>query len=268
MARGTLAALALAFVLRAAVFPFADNKHGDAPMRALIAERMVLEPGSAAEPRTYCQFGPLHTTLMRPFIAVDPLASRSSRLLSLLAGLAVFFPFAAFARRVAGEGRRRARAASRSRSRRCTSRRRPRRPARRCTCCSGSPRSSGCWRALADGGRAGTFALAGLLASLAAVTRYDAWLALPLMVLAALVFARAARCARAARAGAVLALRGGAARGLARVGRRAPAAIPCSSRTTSRPTTPSWPPTSPAAFGPCWGARASSASGRSPSWRR
>ena len=63
--------LALAVVLRVGLFPFAENKHGDAPMRALIAERMVLEPASAAEPRTYCQFGPLHTTLMRPFIALD-----------------------------------------------------------------------------------------------------------------------------------------------------------------------------------------------------
>jgi len=40
-------------------------------MRALIAQRMVLDPASAAVPRTYCQFGPLHTTLMRPFIALD-----------------------------------------------------------------------------------------------------------------------------------------------------------------------------------------------------
>src|SRR6187549_535406 len=103
MSRNAAVAIAVAIVVRLAVFAFADNKHGDAPMRALIAERMVLEPASAADPRTYCQFGPLHTTLMRPFIAVDPVAPRSSRLLSLLAGLAVFFPFAAFARRVAGE---------------------------------------------------------------------------------------------------------------------------------------------------------------------
>src|SRR5204862_6486514 len=71
-------------------------------MRALIAERMVLEPASAAIPRTYCQFGPLHTTLMRPFIALDARAPRSSRYLSLLAGIAVMFPFLAFARRLAG----------------------------------------------------------------------------------------------------------------------------------------------------------------------
>ena len=86
-----------------ALFPFAENKHGDAPMRALIAERMDLEPASAAVPRTYCQFGPLHTTLMRPFIALDRFAPRSTRYLSLLAGIAVFFPFLAFARRLVGQ---------------------------------------------------------------------------------------------------------------------------------------------------------------------
>ena len=97
------AAIALAIVLRLAAFPFAENKHGDAPMRALIAERMVLEPASAGVPRTYCQFGPLHTTLMRPFIALDRVASRSSRYLSLFAGIGVLFPFLAFARRVLGQ---------------------------------------------------------------------------------------------------------------------------------------------------------------------
>ena len=74
-------------MLRLGVFAVADNKHGDAAMRALIAERLVLEPASAAQPRTYCQFGPLHTTLMRPFIALDGYAPRSSRYLSLLVGL-------------------------------------------------------------------------------------------------------------------------------------------------------------------------------------
>ena len=103
MSRPAAAAIGLGIVLRLAVFPFAENKHGDAPMRALVAERMVLEPASAAVPRTYCQFGPLHTTLMRPFIALDPFAPRSSRYLSLLAGIAVLFPFLAFARRLVGE---------------------------------------------------------------------------------------------------------------------------------------------------------------------
>jgi len=102
---GELLIFALAVVLRVGLFPFAENKHGDASMRALIAERMVLDPASAAVPRTYCQFGPLHTTLMRPFIALDSYAPRSSRYLSLLCGLAVFFPFLGFARRLIGEAR-------------------------------------------------------------------------------------------------------------------------------------------------------------------
>ena len=103
--RETLAVFVLAAVLRLGLFPFAENKHGDAPMRALIAERMVLDPASAGQPRTYCQFGPLHTTLMRPFIALDRDAARSSRYLSLLAGLAVFFPFLALGRRLVGAPR-------------------------------------------------------------------------------------------------------------------------------------------------------------------
>ena len=103
LSRNAALAIGLAILLRLALFGFAENKHGDAPMRALIAERMVLEPASAAVPRTYCQFGPLHTTLMRPFIALDPLAPRSSRYLSLLAGIAVLFPFLAFARRLVGQ---------------------------------------------------------------------------------------------------------------------------------------------------------------------
>src|SRR5262249_28517053 len=53
VSRGTLLVLGLAVTLRVAVFPFAENKHGDSPMRALIAERMNLEPASAANPRTY-----------------------------------------------------------------------------------------------------------------------------------------------------------------------------------------------------------------------
>ena len=201
-------------------------------MRALIAERMVLEPGSAAQPRTYCQFGPLHTTLMRPFIAVDPVASRSSRLLSLLAGLAVFFPFAAFARRVAGEGA----------------------AALACFALAVSPLHIQAsttaasealylllWvaalerllAALADGGRLWTFALAGLLASLAAVTRYDAWLALPIMVLAALAVRGAARYARACAGSWCSRCARPRCRRRGSRGARAPAATRCSSRTTS-----------------------------------
>src|SRR4029078_11549870 len=39
-----------------------------------------------------------------------------------------------------------------------------------------------------DGRRLRTFAVSGLLASQAAVTRYDAWLALPIVVVASFVF--------------------------------------------------------------------------------
>jgi 4-amino-4-deoxy-L-arabinose transferase-like glycosyltransferase len=170
-------------LLRVGLFPLAENKHGDAPMRALIAEWMNLDPHAAADPRTYCQFGPLHTTLMRPFLALDPVAPRSSRYLSLLAGIAVFCPFLRLARRLAP----------------------PRFGPLAALALAVSPlhiqasvtaSSEALYlllmvtcleRLLAalDSGRAVTFALAGLLASLAAVTRYDAWIDFPLVVAAA-----------------------------------------------------------------------------------
>jgi len=175
-------------VLRVGLFPFAENKHGDAPMRALIAERLVLDPASAALPRTYCQFGPLHTTLMRPFIALDSYAPRSSRYLSLLCGLAVFFPFLAFARRLIGEARAPLAAFLLAVS-----------PLhlQASTTASSEALYLLLWvgaleRLLAalESRRLRTFAVAGLLASLAAVTRYDAWLALPMVAAAAWWFAR------------------------------------------------------------------------------
>ena len=181
--RGALAVIALALLLRAGLFPFAENKHGDAPMRALIAEWMNLDPHAAADPRTYCQFGPLHTTLMRPFLALDPVAPRSSRYLSLLAGVAVFFPFLRLARRLAP----------------------PRYAPLAALALALSPlhiqasitaSSEALYlllmvlcleRLLAalDSGSPATFALAGLFASLAAVTRYDAWIDFPIVVVAA-----------------------------------------------------------------------------------
>jgi 4-amino-4-deoxy-L-arabinose transferase-like glycosyltransferase len=186
MSRNAALAIGLAILVRLALFPFAENKHGDASMRALIAERMVLYPASAAEPRTYCQFGPLHTTLMRPFIALDPVAARSSRYLSLLAGIAVFFPFFAFARRLAGP-----RAAELATFALAVS------PLH--VQASTTAASEALYLLLLVGAldrlvtalecrRLRTFAVGGLLASLAAVTRYDAWLALPITVLAALWF--------------------------------------------------------------------------------
>jgi 4-amino-4-deoxy-L-arabinose transferase-like glycosyltransferase len=178
--------IVLAIVLRVALFPFAENKHGDAPMRALIAERMVLDPASAAIPTTYCQFGPLHTTLMRPFIALDPFAPRSSRYLSLLAGIAVLFPFLAFARRLVGDA-----GAALATFMLALS---PLHLQASTTAASESLYLL-LWvcalerltAALASR-RLRTFAFAGLLASLAAITRYDAWLALPIAVLAAITF--------------------------------------------------------------------------------
>jgi 4-amino-4-deoxy-L-arabinose transferase-like glycosyltransferase len=190
LSRNAALAIGLAILLRLALFGFAENKHGDAPMRALIAERMVLEPASASVPRTYCQFGPLHTTLMRPFIALDPLAPRSSRYLSLLAGIAVLFPFLAFARRLVGQP-----AAELATFALAVS---PLHLQASTTAASEALYLllwvSALERLLAalaaDQGRRrlGTFALAGMLASLAAVTRYDTWLAVPIVVLAAWIF--------------------------------------------------------------------------------
>jgi hypothetical protein len=188
--RGAGWAIALAIVLRLAVFAVAENKHGDAPMRALIAERLVLDPASAAQPRTYCQFGPLHTTLMRPFIALDGYAPRSSRYLSLLAGVGGLLAFLTLSRRLCGA----------------------RAPlalfalavsplhVQASTTAASEALYLLLWIATLErllaalaSGRLATYALAGALGSLAALTRYDAWLALPLTVLAALLFARQGR---------------------------------------------------------------------------
>jgi 4-amino-4-deoxy-L-arabinose transferase-like glycosyltransferase len=116
------------------------------------------------------------------------MAPRSSRYLSLLAGVAVFVPFLRLGRRLAGE-----------------------RPARLAAFAlavsplhlqsSTTAASEALYlllmvtcleRLLAalERGRLRTFATAGLLASLAAVTRYDAWLTLPMVVVAAWLFAR------------------------------------------------------------------------------
>jgi hypothetical protein len=192
--------LVLAFVLRAAIFPFAENKHADAPMRALIAERTSLDPSAAADPRAYCQFGPLHVALMRPFLALDDEAPRASRYLSLLAGLATFWPFFALASRLVG-----GRAAGLAALALAVS------PLHvQASTTAGSEALylllfiamlERLTRALEDDAAPlASFALAGGLASLAAVTRYDAWLSLPAAVLAAWVFARGPADQREARA--------------------------------------------------------------------
>jgi hypothetical protein len=190
MSRPVWATLALAVVLRLGVFAVVDNKHGDAAMRALIAERLVLEPASATQPRTYCQFGPLHTTLMRPFIALDGYAPRSSRYLSLLVGLGVFLPFLALARRLCGDRAPLALFALAVSPLHIQA----------STTAASEALYLLLWvgaleRLLAalESGRLPTYAVAGLLGSLAALTRYDAWLALPLTAIAALLFAPAGK---------------------------------------------------------------------------
>ena len=182
-AGAALAVIVLALVLRGGLFPFAENKHGDAPMRALIGEWLNLVPGAAADPRTYCQFGPLHTTLMRPFLALDPVAPRSSRYLSLLAGMAVFLPFLRLARRLAAPTHAPLAALALALS-----------PLHIQASITASSEALylllmvGCLERLLAALERGSlpgFALAGLLASLAAVTRYDAWLDFPIVVAAA-----------------------------------------------------------------------------------
>ncbi|HVT07245.1 MAG TPA: glycosyltransferase family 39 protein [Polyangia bacterium] len=189
-ARATVGVLVVAAALRVGLFAFAENKHGDAPMRALIAERLVLDPASAGQPRTYCQFGPLHTTLMRPFIALDRNAARSSRYLSLLAGLLVFFPFLSLARRLAGDTGAAFAAFVLAVS-----------PlhVQASTTAASEALYLLLWVAAIDRllaaletGRLGTFVAAGLLGSLAALTRYDAWLALPMVAGAVWFFRRRA----------------------------------------------------------------------------
>ena len=181
--RAALAVIALALVLRAGLFAFAENKHGDAPMRALIAEWMNLDARAAVDPRTFCQFGPLQPALLRPFLALDPVAPRSSRYLAMLAGIAVFFPFLRLARRIAAPAHATLAALALALS-----------PLHIQASITASSEALylllmvGCLERLLaalERPRAATFALAGLLASLAAVTRYDAWIDFPIVVAAA-----------------------------------------------------------------------------------
>lgn len=176
----------VAFALRLAVFPITENKQADAPMRTLLAERMNADPAAAADPRSFCQYGPLPIALIRPFLALDPDARRSSRVPSFLAGMAAFVPFLALAWRMT--------------------------PVASAVALAGvalalsplhiqlSTTASSeavylvVWLAMLDRlhavlttGRRRDVVLAAALGSLAAVTRYDSWLALPVAA-AALVF--------------------------------------------------------------------------------
>lgn len=189
------AVLVLAVVIRLGLFPLADNKQADAPMRALLAERMNTEPGAAGNARGFCQFGPLPIEVMRPFLALFPDARWSSRVPSLIAGIALFIPFFSLAARMLGDlgggvgG------------------------------CASAVALAGLALALAplpiqvsitaasealyllwllaaldrlhaalSSRRRIDFVLGGLFASLAAVTRYDTWIALPVSAAAAWTF--------------------------------------------------------------------------------
>jgi 4-amino-4-deoxy-L-arabinose transferase-like glycosyltransferase len=192
--RGASAALVrvvlLALIVRAAVFPFADNKHSDAPMRALIAEHIAQDPAAGTNPRTYCQFGPLHMMLMAPFVALDHDLRRSSRELSLLAGMLTFLPFMRLARRLVGEAPAELAGIGLAAS--------PLHVQASTTAASEAlylllfvamlDRLVRCLDD--DAAPLGGYAVAGALASLGAVTRYDAWIALPATLAAAWLFAR------------------------------------------------------------------------------
>jgi 4-amino-4-deoxy-L-arabinose transferase-like glycosyltransferase len=192
LARVFVRVFVLALVLRAAVFPFADNKQSDAPMRALIAGRLAAAPSAAADPRAFCQFGPLHLLLMSPFVAAFGDVARSSRYLSLVAGLLVFVPFLRLARRLVGDGPAELAGLALAAS--------PLAIQASTTAASEAlylllfvtmlERLTSALAETSDTAAAplGRYVAAGALASLAAVTRYDAWVALPVTLVAAWLF--------------------------------------------------------------------------------
>ena len=102
-----------------------------------------------------------------------------------------------------------------------------------------------------ESGRLRTYALAGFFGSLAAVTRYDAWLALPLTVLAALLYAREGKNRWAGLALFAACAATFPAAWLIWSGSWA--ATRSSSPTTSAPITPSWLASAQARFGPIVG---------------
>ena len=226
----------------ATLFPFAENKHGDAPMRALVAERMVLEPASAADP---AHLLPVRAAAHRAHARRSSRSTGSPRARRAIClfwrASPSFFPFLAARGRLVGRPRAALAAFALAVS--------PLHLQASTTAASEAlylllwvaalERLLARARAPPPGGTSPSPAS---LASLAAVTRYDAWLALPLWSrwpLASSGPRGRARCRRAgwrcSRSSAAA-----AAGDLARLGRAATAGTRCSSRTTSRPTTAGW----------------------------
>ena len=208
---------------------------------------------------------------MRPFIALDPLAPRSSRYLSLLAGIARSVPVPGVRAPAGRAARRRAGDLRAGACRRCTCRRRRPPPARRCTCCCGSARWSGCWRrstrARGDGacGRSRSPGCSRRWRPSRATTR--GWRCRSRCSRRWCSSARDRR-AIAARPGGVLAVRGVAARRVAGLGRaRGRRSAVLRALHHDRPRRAGGA-TSPAGSARCSGARASSGSGRWRSSRR
>lgn len=190
--------LGCALLLRLLVFPFAENKHADAPMRAMLAEYRGTVPGAARDPRTFFQFGPLPIEITQAFLVFGGDVRLLSRLPSLLAGLALFLPFIALARRLAPD-RRVVAAATLALALSplavqlsttaasepiyllfwlaCLDRMHAALSVTASDEGEGTP--SALWRRRRD------YLLAGCWASLAAVSRYDAWLAIPAATAAA-----------------------------------------------------------------------------------
>ncbi len=182
----------VALAVRLLVFPYAENKQADAPMRALIAERMNADPVAAGDPRSFCQFGPLPIELMRPFLALFPDARRSSRMPSLIFGIAVFLPFFSLGRRMLDE-RGGALALVLAGAALALS---PLHIQVSTTAASESLylflllAALGRLHAAVSDNRRRDYVQAGLLWSLAAVTRYDTWVALPVACAAVFIFGR------------------------------------------------------------------------------
>jgi hypothetical protein len=207
-------AVACALLVRLLVFAFAENKLADAPMRALLAEYRSSTSAAARDPSSFHQFGPLPIEIMRLLLALGGDVRVISRVPSLIAGLALLLPFIALARRMTRDGQvvvaaTLALALS------------PLAVQLSTTAASESiyllfwlACLERLHAAVAGNGQAGSeppqadsdgthgdtrrmlrqrrrdFLLAGMWASLAAVSRYDAWLAIPVAVAAVVAFGR------------------------------------------------------------------------------